>query len=88
VQSRRIAESFEGLDRSLAQTTGELMDLQSDVKLVAQCMFRSTIYSYTSSEHVKKQHVTLVVPFIICYTNDFSAHFTIGKCYFKQNMIS
>jgi len=36
LQTKRLAKSFEGLNSSLAQSTGEFMKLQSGTKIAAQ----------------------------------------------------
>jgi len=38
VETRRLAETFEDLDSSLEQLTSKLWNLQSGMKLAAQCM--------------------------------------------------
>jgi len=38
LQTRRLTDSFEGLNSSLAQSTGKFLELQSGVKIAAQCM--------------------------------------------------
>jgi len=37
MQSRRLAASFEGLNSSLAQSPGEVMELQTGKKIAARC---------------------------------------------------
>jgi len=51
----RLAESSEGLNSSLAQSTSDL-ELVSGVKIAARVWFQSMIYSSTYSKHVNKNN--------------------------------
>jgi len=66
LQTIRLAKSFEGLNSSLAQSTGKL---QSATKIAAQCVIskiRSMIYLHTVSKHVKK-HLKEALTFFIVW---------------------
>jgi len=55
----RLAASFENLNSSLAQLTGELWRLQKGVKIAARAGFLGRIYSYTGSECANKKTFTV-----------------------------
>jgi len=52
LQTRRLTEPFEGLDSSLAQSAGKLWSCKAAWNYQLNAWFQSTIYMYTSSQHV------------------------------------
>jgi len=69
LQTKRLAESFDGLNSSLAQPTGELWSCKVAQKLGLNAGFPSIIYSYTSTKGVNVAHDRSIIVTLRCNSN-------------------